>query len=246
MVHNKYFLSQRYASRYILLIFLLTLISCNKNIEDKPSILTDTVVKNPPTVISLKDEKEKIVIDSLKMHAIDNLYFGLNPGTNSGAYIIDNVQYSIVMSKGVQNKGVSYYLLKSNGKITTRKKAQRIINNLKKIISKKHNGVIALNKTYYTKHPEENTKRQSSFERRTTGEYDEKIINQPYEVAAYRWDLKYKTIQIGYFIDNKNKTLYMENRPQYDYYTIYIELTSNVIKPLVVEKKSTDSDSDKF
>ena len=38
----------------------------------------------------------------------------------------------------------------------------------------------------------------------------------------------------------------MENRPKYDYYTIYIELTSNVIKPLIIEKKSTDSDSDKF
>jgi hypothetical protein len=220
MVHKKYFLSQIYVFQYIFFIFLLTLISCNKSIQDKPLIQTDTVAKNPPPVVNLVIEKEKTVIDSLKMHAIDNLYFGLNPGTNSGAFIIDNVHYSIVLSKGVQNKGVSYYLLKSNGKITTKEKAQRIISNLRKIIAKKHQGVIVLNKTHNTKHPEENTKRQSSFEHRATGEYDEKIVGQPYEFAAYRWNLKYKTIQIGYFIDNKNKTLYMENRPKYDYYTI--------------------------
>lgn len=86
MVHKNYFLSQTYTSQYIFFIFLFTLISCNKSIEDKPSLQTDSVVKNPPTVINLKDEKEKIVIDSLKMYAIDNLYFGLNPVTNSGRH----------------------------------------------------------------------------------------------------------------------------------------------------------------
>uniref|UniRef100_UPI0023F091D9 hypothetical protein n=1 Tax=Flavobacterium filum TaxID=370974 RepID=UPI0023F091D9 len=93
--------------------------------------------------------------DSVRMHAIDNLYFGKNPGTTSRKFLVDDMEYNVKKSMG---NPVYYYMLENSSRITTKKKADRVLTELKDIIANKYNNGLFLNRTYYTKHPEENEK----------------------------------------------------------------------------------------
>ncbi|MBG6111676.1 hypothetical protein IWX84_002563 [Flavobacterium sp. CG_9.10] len=222
-------------------------VSCSNKKEDAISDPHNEQVQKDIIVATIPlSSKQKKPIDSLKMHAIDNLYFGLNPGKTDREIKIDNMPYLVTLSKAEPGKGVFYYMLKSKGKITTIKRAKSVLNDLKKTITRKYKKFIVLNQTYNTKHPEDRKIRQSSFEDRAEGEYDRKIMGQPYEFAAYKWNLNYKTIQIGYFINNKNSEVYMQNSPATHEYIIYIELNSKIIKPKQVKDVSNNDDSNKF
>jgi hypothetical protein len=232
--------------KFTIICFTSILIySCNK-IDDKLIQKTEEdSFESTIEKVEHKNNVEVVEIDSIRMHAIDNLYFGKNPGTTSRKFLVDNMEYNVKKSMG---NPVYYYMLENSSTITTKNKADRILKELKDIIAKKYNNGIFLNRTYYTKHPEEKEKNRSSFEQRSIGEFDKNIVGEPYEFAGYKWDLKYKTIQIGYFIENKNRSIYMQSTPKDNYYIVYIELTSKFNIPKVTDNtiKQKEKDSSKF
>lgn len=238
-----------YLKTKIFLAFsVLSFISCNKTNElqtdESKKLISDTIANASE---SLSAERV-IQVDSIKMHAFDNLYFGENNRNNSRKFQIDNIEYGVKILKGLQDNQTYYYMLQSNSKIITKKKAEKVLKDLKKIISTKYSNTVVLNQIYYSKHPEEREKNTSSFDDRSLREFDENLIGQPYEYAGYKWDLKYKTIQIGYFIENKNRTRFSEPKPKDDDYIIYIELTSKLLQPKIENnsKNEIEKDSKKF
>lgn len=197
---------------------------------------------------SLKNEETKVNIDSIKMHAFENIYFGTFDEINSKKYTINDLEYTIRTYNSTPKKGLCYFMLINHSQITTQKKAKKEINNLKNIISKKYKNEVNLNRTYYIKHPEEMEKNENLFDIRSFYKYDNKIIGLPYEYEAFKWDLKYKEIKIGYFIENKNRTVMYQSSAKNDNYIIYIEITSKIIKPTQQNLKDTniEDESKKF
>lgn len=187
--------------------------------------IIDTIVVAP------KNDNTKIVIDSVKMHAFENIYFGTFDEIGSKKYSINDDDYYINTHQILPNKGLCFMMLECQSLITTQKKAKKILNDLRITISKKYNSGSNVNKTYLIKHPEEMEKNETFFDTRTNYKYDKKLIGLPYEFVAYKWDLKYKEIKIGYLLEHKNRTVtYGESSPKSDNYSIYIEIKSKIIK----------------
>lgn len=209
-------------------------VSKNKK-NDKDSIITTQKSKN---------EVSKIKIDSVKMHAFDNLYFGMKDEIYSRKFSINEMDYIVKSWQSLPTKGLCYFILENQSKITTQQKAKKVLNDLKNTISEKHKSVINLNKTYYIKHPEEMEKNDLDF--RSRYKHDKKIVGLPYEFVACKWNLKYKEIQIGYFIDHKDKTVMFQSSPKDDFYIIYIEVKSKIIKPEKTNSSDINKDSNKF
>ncbi|MDR6966268.1 hypothetical protein J2X31_000261 [Flavobacterium arsenatis] len=233
----------------VIIIISIVISSCNFSNNDS-SIDTikktkDSLTEKPVNNIKV-DEK---IIDSVKMHAFDNIYFGKNYSPKTNSHTINDMEYTVTSAKSLPNEGLFYIMLENQSKITTERKARQVLNDLKNTITKKYSKSISLNKTFYVKHPEEDDKRESSFSNpRNQYKYDEKIIGLPYEFAGYRWDLKYKDIQLGYLIDNKNRTRFYQSNTKNDLYIIYVEFKSKVIKPKKTDlsSKKVEQDSKKF
>ena len=227
------------------IIGLLLLNSCNSKPNHSSELKNENDIEDTiNTAPKSKNEPQKIKIDSVKMHAFDNLYFGIKGQDYSQKFSINEMEYVVESYHSLPTKGLCHFMLKNQSKITTQQRAKKVLNDLKKTISKKYKSVINLNKTYYIKHPEE--KEKDEFGTRDFYNYDKKIIGLPYEFVACKWDLKYKEIQIGYFIDHKNKTLMFQSTPTDDYYIIYIEVTSKIIKPEDTNSSDKNKDSNKF
>lgn len=224
---------------FIIILLLSILNSCNLSsntkIESNDADSTQPVVKE-------KILEQKIKIDSIKMHAFDEVYFGTVEEISSKSFIINDINYILRTSQHLKNGQLCYFEIQSTEKITTLKKAKKVLNELKNTISKKYTNSITINKTYYVKHPEEMNKDESYFDSKASYKYDKKTIGLPYEFVGYKWNLKYKEIQIGYLIDYKNRTRYMQSTPQDNNYIIYIEFKSKILKQ---EEESTNADSKK-
>ncbi|KFF04483.1 hypothetical protein ACHRVW_12055 [Flavobacterium collinsii] len=243
----KLILQNNFLKLIILLLGLKLSVSCNTKSnnpeESKEKIIVDTL-----NTYKSKPEKKSGKIDSVKMHAFDDLYFGIQSEITSKKYSVNDIDYSVASSGSEPGKGLFYFMLESKSNITTQKKADRVLNELKKTISKKYGNGENINKTYYIKHPEEKEKAEDFFGKRALYKYDKKIIGLPYEVVKSKWDLKYKEIKIGYLIEHKNRTVYYQSSPEDNNYIIYIELTSKVIKSENEnsDNKNAEKDSNKF
>lgn len=224
----------------IIVLNLLLLNSCNLSTKSK---IEKIEIDTTPIVVKKKTTIPKI-IDSVKMHAFDNVYFGSTEEISSKLFNINSIEFNVGTLQRLENGELCYFEIKSNEKITTQKKAKKVLNELKNTISKKYNNSIILNKTYYVKHPEEMEKNENLFNLRNMYKYDKNTIGLPYEFLACKWNLKYKEIQIGYLIDHKNRARYMQSAPQDDYYTIYIEFKSKILKRNDENTMSNNSEKD--
>ena len=72
------------------------------------------------------------------MHAFDDLYFGTKDEITSKKFSINDMEYIIKSSATVPNKGLCYFMIQNQSRITTQKKANRVLNDLKNTISKKY------------------------------------------------------------------------------------------------------------
>ncbi|AYN05478.1 hypothetical protein [Flavobacterium sp. 140616W15] len=223
----------------------LTLVSCKNEPSNLPKRTTDDNVKKSKKTKS-KNEK---VIDSIKMHAFDNLYFGTHDEIKSNEeYSINDLDYTIKTYQSLPVKGLCYFMLVSKYEITTQEKVKRELNDLRTIISKKYGNPVNINRTFHIQHPEEMGKGESFFDTRASYKYDKKIIGLPYEFVACTWNLRYKEIQIGYFIEHKNRTAVFQSSLKSNNYTIYIEIRSKLIMPEKTNsvKKDNAKDINKF
>lgn len=217
--------------------------SSNHNSKIENNISTKDTIND---LVIVKDTIPKVKIDSVKMHAFDSLYFYTGGTGSTKTYTINDIEYQVISTHGLENGAVFYFMLENKTKITTAQKAKRVLNELQNTISKKYKNAIILNKTCYIKHPEEKAKNESPFDKRVLYKYDEKIVGLPYEFVASKWNLKFKEIQIGYLIDHKDGTKLFQSTPKDDYYIIYIELTSKILKPKENVVDNTGKDASKF
>jgi len=226
-------------------IVSITLICCNSapahsDVENQNK-LQDTL----SSVSKNKDSVPPIVIDSVKMHAFDDVYFGTTNEIVSKRFIINDIPFNVKSSQGSQ-KGLCYFMLQNVNEITTKQKALKVISDLKNTISVKYQNAKLLNKIFHVEHPEM-MKKGEAFELKSLYKFDENTVGLPYEYKLYQWDLKYKKITIGYFIDYKNKKRMFQSTPRSDYYIIYIEFESKLIKPDKISlSNDSKKDSDKF
>lgn len=230
-----------------IIIVGLTLVSCKNEPSNLPNRSTDENINKSKKTKS-KNESKK-VIDTIKMHAFDNLYFGTHDEIKSNEeYSINDLDYTIKTYQSLPAKGLCYFMLVSKYEITTQEKARRELNDLRTIISKKYGNTVNLNRTFHILDPEEMGKDESFFDTRASYKYDKKIIGLPYEFVACKWNLRYKEIQIGYFIEHKNRTAVFQSSPKSNNYTIYIEIRSKLIIPEKTnsEKKDNAEDINKF
>jgi hypothetical protein len=223
----------------IIVMNLLLLNSCNLSPNSKTE---NNQIDTTPIVVKKKITKPQI-IDSIKMQAFDNVFFGTKEETISRSFTINDIEFNVGTEQHLENGQLCYFEIHSNEKITTQKKAKKIVNELKNTISKKYNNSLTLNKTYYVKHPEEMDKDEIYLSLTKRYKYDKNTIGLPYEFLAYKWNLKYKEIQIGYLIDYKNRTRYMQSTPQDDYYIVYIQFKSKILKRN--DKNTTNNISEK-
>jgi hypothetical protein len=223
----------------IIVMHLLLFNSCNLSPNRKiEKIQIDTI----PIVVKKKIPNPTI-IDSIKMHAFDNVFFGTKEEIISSSFTINNIEFNVGTTQLLENGQLCYLEIESNEKITTQKRAKKIVNELKNTISIKYSNSLTLNKTYYVKHPEEMDKDENHLSFKNMYKYDKNTIGLPYEFVAYKWNLKYKEIQIGYLIDLKNRTRYMQSKPQDDYYTVYVQFKSKILKRN--DEKTTNNDTEK-
>lgn len=224
------------------IIYFLFICCKNENSENK----TKSVKKE--TKSNLKTNLKEIKIDSIKMQAFDDIYFGTNVDyISSKTYQINDIDYNVNI-RGSNSKGkLNYFKLRSEIKILTEKKARKIIEELKNTISKKYENYLKKNKTYYIKHTDEKGKDEVLFDEEIKLKYDNNLIGLPYKYVGYEWDLPYKKIEIHYLISNKNKTrdlIYPE--PNEDtHYIIYIEFRSKLLIDKV-KSKIKEKDTNKF
>lgn len=210
----------------ILIAYLNLFNSCNLFPTSK---IEEIKVDTTPVVIKTKF-KVPLRIDSIKMHAFDNVFFGINEDITQRLFSINNIEFNIGEVQYIENGQLCYFTIESNEKITTQKRANKIINDLKNTISKKYSKSLFLNKTFYVKHPEENAENENTLDIKNIYAYDKNTIGLPYEFLAYKWDLAYKEIQIGYIIDYKNRSRYMQSTPQNDYYIVYLKFNSKILR----------------
>jgi hypothetical protein len=235
---------KRFTRIFAASLFLL-LVNCNPSNNNK-KVDVATVKDTINDVVTVKETIPKVKIDSVKMHAFDSLYFFTGGTGSTKTYTVNDIEYQLTSTRSLENGAVFYFMLVNITKITTVQKAKMVVNELKNTISKKYKNGITLNKTYYIKHPEEKSKNERPFDKRVLFKYDEKIVGLPYEFVASKWNLKYKEIQIGYLIDHKIGTKLFQSTPKDDYYIIYIELTSKVLKPKKTMVDNTEKDANKF
>ncbi|WP_374549472.1 hypothetical protein [Flavobacterium sp.] len=237
----------RHFLKFIILILTLSIsICCNT----KSNNTKETKRPNNNDTIVVKETKtEEPIKDSIKMHAFDNLYFGTQGGKILNKYSVNGIDYIVKTSKSKPGEGLCYFMLESDIKITTKKKAEKVLNDLENTISRKYKNGTQVNKTLYVKHPEEKENNEGFFDERTLYKYDKKTIGLAYEFIKSKWNLNYKEIQIGYLVDHKNRTvLYQTSPKEDDNYIIYIELESKVIMPEKrnSDKENVEKDSNKF
>ncbi len=232
--------------KILAIISLSILLSCNSKPNIKSEKSKTHTEDSTKTIEKKKIPVTNVKIDSVKMHAFDNIYFGFQNDPIASKYTINDIDYSISSSQSIPYKGLSYFMLENDSKIKTEKKAKKILNDLKNTISRKYSNVIVLNKSLFIKHPEEQEKDEVFFDKRSLYKYDEKIIGFPYEFIACQWNLKYKTIQIGYFIDYKNKTRIFGSAPKDDNYIVYLEFQSKIVKTEKSNPPDLKKDSKRF
>lgn len=223
----------------IIVMNLLLFNSCNLS----PNKKIEKIQIDPKPIVVKKKIPNPIIIDSIKMHAFDNVFFGTKEEIISRSFTINDIEFNVGTTQHLENGQLCYFEIESNEKITTQKRAKKIVNELKNTISKKYSNSLTLNKTYYVKHPEEMDKDENYLSFKNIYKYDKNTIGLPYEFVAYKWNLKYKEIQIGYLIDLKNRTRYMQSKPQDDYYTVYIQFKSKILKRN--DEKTTNSGTEK-
>lgn len=222
---------------------ILILNSCNTKSNDSTKKETKIIIADTLTPKS-NLAKPNIIIDSIRMHAFDNLYFGIQQESISKKYLLDDMNFVVKTTKSDPEKGLYYFILVSESKISTKQKAKKVLDELVNIISKKYKNGKKLNKTFKIKHPEEIEEDETFFDTRAMYKYDKKLIGLPYEYVKCYWDLKYKQIQIGYLIDHKNRSVMYQTSPEDDNYIIYIEMTSKMIQPKIDNSKDTNNEKD--
>lgn len=225
--------------KLLTLFFFCNLISCKPepkiNIEEQKLLPSDKIVEQ---ILKVK------IIDSLRMHAFDNLYFGKNSLPKLKNYSLDGSEYVLKETKNSAN-GLLNFLLLNESHIITREKAINKLENLQTIISKKYGRGYRVSKTVFVKHPEQRPESNSFFVYRNIYNYSTVNIGLPSEYIAYKWNLPFKTIQIGYFVDYKKSHPMIVKNQSYDYYQVYLEITSNIIKEDKPTKNNLN-DSEKF
>lgn len=225
---------------YQSIIVILLIYGCNSapNIKSNDA---NTNEKNTEAIIEKEKVTPRVKIDSVKMHAFDNIYFGFQNEPISTKYMINGMEYNRWISKSLPSQGLQYFILENTTAFKTEKYAKKVLTDLKNTISKKYKNVTVLNKSLYI---EEGKKGTDPSDKNFMYIYNESRIGQPYEFIACKWDLKYKIIQIGYLVDYIDKMTMTQSTTVY---RIYIEFQSKVIK----EKKQNEpnyekNDSSKF
>lgn len=228
----------------IVIVLLLLLNSCNVSTNNK---IEDIQIDSIALVVK-KNITNTIIIDSIKMHAFDNVFFGSKGEITPRLFTLNGIEFTVGTEQRLENGELCYFEIESNLTITTQKKAKRIVNDLKNTIAKKYSNTLTLNKTYYVKHPEEMDKDENHLSLKGIYKYDKNTVGLPYEFLAYKWNLKYKEIRIGYLIDLKNRSRYMQSPPQDDYYTVYIQFRSKILKrdDENILNNSSEKDFNKF
>ncbi|MBQ0908592.1 hypothetical protein KBJ98_07755 [Flavobacterium sp. F-328] len=207
---------------YQFIIVISMFYGCNSSPNIKPN---ETNINRKSTEKITEKEKitPKIKIDSVKMHAFDNIYFGFQNDPIKSKYMINGMEYYISMSTSLPSKGLQSFTLQNKKVFKTEKNAKQVLSDLQKTISTKYKNTTVLNKTFYI---EEELKRTNDFEKNFLNKYDENRIGEPYEFISCIWNLKYKIIQIGYLISYPNMMTTTESTPSY---SIYIEFESKII-----------------
>lgn len=224
---------------YRFIIVILLIYGCNSapNIKSNDA---NTNERNTETIIEKEKVTPRVKIDSVKMHAFDDIYFGFQNDPISKKYMINGMEYYIWISNSLPSEGLQYFILENKTVFRTEKYAKKVLNDLKNTISKKYKNPIVLNKSLYI---EEGKKGTDPSDKNFMYIYNENRIGQPYEFIASKWDLKYKIIQIGYLVDYTEMTMAQSTTG----YRIYIEFQSKIIK----QKKQNEpnyekNDSSKF
>ncbi len=224
--------------RFVIVISLVY--SCNSAPDVKPND-ANINEKNTETIIEKEKTTPKIKIDTVKMHAFDNIYFGFQNDPIKSKYMINGMEYYIFISTSLPSKGLQSFTLRNKKVFKTEKQAKKVLSDLKKTISKKYKNATVLNKTFYI---EEEQKRSNDFDKNFLNNHDENRIGEPYEFISCKWNLKYKTIQIGYLISYPNK---MTSSKSTSSYSIYVEFQSKIIKMKKQNEPNYEkNDSSKF
>lgn len=228
-----------------LLLITTILLGCGS--EKTNSLVSNTLFKNDDSLLNIEsnlDSVSKNNFDSLKMHAFDDLYFGRNFDFKN--YTINGITYGIKTTQGNED-GPFYFMILDKDSINNLNTAKKIVEGLKKTISLKYKGAVTENKTFFIEDPDDRNRDLDETLMLQIFKYDKKIIGLPFEFLAYRWNLKYKEIKIGYFIEHKNRTSY-GLPPKEDIFKVYIQLTSKVLLAEESKKQNENSkrDSEKF
>lgn len=224
--------------RFVIVISLVY--SCNSTPNIKPND-ANINEKNTETIIEKEKIAPKIKIDTVKMHAFDNIYFGFQNDPLKSKYMINGMEYYIFMSTSLPSKGLQSFTLQNKKVFKSEKQAKKVLSDLKKTISKKYKNATVLNKTFYI---EEEQKRSNDFDKNFLNKHDENRIGEPYEFISCKWNLKYKTIQIGYLVSYPNKMITSKSTLGY---SIYIEFQSKIIKMKKQNEPNYEkNDSSKF
>jgi len=209
----------------ILISCLILFTSCQNNLDKKNKQIKSSTIQvqtskvNNDFLINNVNASDTI-IDSIKMHAFDDIYFGQKSVINS-KQIINNEEY-IIPSTFYTKAGLYEFILYSEADFTNEYYSLKEINNLQKIISKKYKNKITVNKTLFYEPPEKYD------EKNIFQIMEEPLIGKPYKHISYRWDLKYKIITLGYIINWTNDNFrYSEYVPKYK---IQLRFKSKVIK----------------
>jgi len=225
------------------IIILLTFItSCIDKHEKKENIIIDNTetISLEEEAIQIFEEENNLVIDSLKMHAFDNLYFG-SKNLKDKDHKINEINYT------VSDYSTCHYTLQSKYPIKTKKKLSKEIQELKELIKKKHDKYDEINKIITFKHSEEAPKDASPFLIAASEIYNDELVGFEYKNIKYAWNLNYKTIKIGHKLKYEQiKNSYLKDKNNYSYY-IFIEFKSKLINDDNVEKnKIENNESEKF
>ncbi|WP_294822153.1 hypothetical protein [uncultured Flavobacterium sp.] len=211
--------------------------------------------KDAPSIAVLQNFTERQIDslvptnDSVRLHAFDKLFFGHKTDVFSQKFSVDNIGYDVICSKEVPDGRVYSFLLVSDTKVHSAETARLVLEQLKDIIKAKHSNYDILNQHYYVKDPNDQTMDEACFSMREKLKHNENAVGRSYEYAGYSWDLKYKEIQIGYFIEHEDNASLLSDHDS-NSYVIYIQFTSKVLENLLPLNHNPDSrrniDAQKF
>ncbi len=240
-------------------IFALLLNSCSQDPLNNPSqthhVQPDTslIKKNSSQVQNDSSSTEAIPIDSVRMHAFENIYFGQKHEATSrldSYFELFGRQYFTASSSTHPKIGLTNFILTSCCGFQTQKRTIREINELTNAIKIKHGKGRGLNKTIFVKHFEEKSSPGYGewgpfFPRKSEYTSEKDRIGKPHRFIAHLWETPFKTIELGYYYSEGSDEC-CSSPVSASAFVIYISFKSRILEPPTRVVNNQADEADKF